>query len=402
MGKFRSRIRKFRFNRPQRIAALLLFWLLLQCGWVVAHQTLTERDYDYARCGREMWEKPSPLYGYFTSCGNIHDGTLGYRMAGLPLTLNLRAEQLLDHLRKPEERIFTGDEAGSSWELRHQLTHMLLLIRLPFIALALLLGGAIWWVTRRLFGDLGGYTATTLYCCSPAVIRAATMPGSELLTAFALFGSLYTAIGVAHALQGPRRKWNKRIYLLTILLGILAASHIAALPLALFGALLMMAWLAEGRRSVILPILLLASVGSILLLFASYAFQPDAFSYVFRSAAAMLWISVNPARLYFTSSANIGITLATAAALVLYFAHRRSRYFGNTSALVIAAILFLLITTGVAGQPWFWAQPFLFTFIAGVFADAYDSPHGRLFRGAVASVLVLQALIGALALGSLT
>ena len=84
---FAQRLRKFRFDRPQRIAAALLVLLFVQCYWVTRHQMLTEQDYQYARCGREMWEKPSPLAGYFTSCGNIHDGTLAYRAAGLPLTI---------------------------------------------------------------------------------------------------------------------------------------------------------------------------------------------------------------------------------------------------------------------------------------------------------------------------
>ncbi len=77
----------FKFKRPQQLAALLLLLLVAQCLWVFHRQTLTSRDYDFARCGREMWEKPNPLVGYFTTCGNIPDGTLGYRVAGLPLTL---------------------------------------------------------------------------------------------------------------------------------------------------------------------------------------------------------------------------------------------------------------------------------------------------------------------------
>ena len=50
---------------------------LVQGFWLIGHQTLTDSDYQYARCGRETWEKPSPLAGYYTSCGNIHDGILG-------------------------------------------------------------------------------------------------------------------------------------------------------------------------------------------------------------------------------------------------------------------------------------------------------------------------------------
>ena len=65
----------------------MLLLLLGECLWVSARQPLSETDYQFARCGREMWERPSPLTGYFTTCGNIHDGTLAYRAAGLPLTV---------------------------------------------------------------------------------------------------------------------------------------------------------------------------------------------------------------------------------------------------------------------------------------------------------------------------
>jgi hypothetical protein len=98
-------LRRFRFNLPQRIAAALLATFLLQGFWLVSRQTLTDSDYQYARCGRETWEKPSPLAGYYTSCGNIHDGILAYRLAGLPLTLNLLLERGFDLFRSPENRV---------------------------------------------------------------------------------------------------------------------------------------------------------------------------------------------------------------------------------------------------------------------------------------------------------
>ncbi|MEO6830363.1 MAG: hypothetical protein ABI164_11190, partial [Acidobacteriaceae bacterium] len=81
------RILKFEFRRPQMLAAAMLLLFAVQCLWVVRRQTLTQTDYQYARCGRELWERPSPLAGYLTSCGNISDGTFAYRAAGLPLTL---------------------------------------------------------------------------------------------------------------------------------------------------------------------------------------------------------------------------------------------------------------------------------------------------------------------------
>ncbi|MGD1107387.1 MAG: hypothetical protein ABR865_10095, partial [Terracidiphilus sp.] len=202
-------LRRFRFNLPQRIAAALLAAFLLQGFWLVSRQTLTDSDYQYARCGRETWEKPSPLAGYYTSCGNIHDGILAYRLAGLPLTLNLLVERGFDLFRNPENRVVqnSGSEL-STWELRHQMTQVLLLLRLPFLFAGFVLGGCIWWVTRRLYGNLGGYTALALYCFSPPVLRACVTPNPEVLAALGVFGGVYTCIGVAHSMQGPARKWR--------------------------------------------------------------------------------------------------------------------------------------------------------------------------------------------------
>jgi len=394
-------LRRFRFNRPQRIAAGLLALFLAQGLWLTAHQTLTDRDYQYARCGREMWERPSPLAGYFTTCGNIHDGILAYRLAGLPLTLNLLAEQGLDHFRKPEDKVFqTGGEV-SAWELRHQMTHLLLLLRLPFLAAGCLLGGGLWWVTRRLYGNLGGYTALALYCFSPAVLKACVAPNAEVLAALGVYGGVYTCVGVAHAMQGPRRKWRPRIVLLTAAFGLAAASHIAALPVVALLGLALMLWIAEGRRSQVLPVVLLATAGALVLLFACYGFSPDAFSYLFRSAAGFLSVSLDPARRFFTALPNAGITLATAAAAVLFLGLRKSWYFGNVTPLLCTLALMLLVTTGAPAAPWLWALPFLFTFVGGVFADAYEGPRGRLALAAAGAIVLLQGLFCVLSLPGL-
>jgi len=395
-------LRRFRFNLPQRIAAGFLLLFLAQAFWLTAHQTLTEKDYQYARCGREMWERPSPLTGYFTTCGNIHDGVLAYRAAGLPLTLNLAYERVLDNFRKPEDKVVqTMDASTSSWELRHQLTHVLLLLRLPFIAAGFALGGALWWVTRRLFGNMGGYTALALYVFSPAVLRISVSPNPEILTALGFFGGLYTCIGVAHAMQGPRRKWRPRIILLSICFAVVAASHIAALPLLVGLGFGLMLWIAEGRRSQVLPVLLAATVGSFLLLFACYGFSADAFSYLFRSDAADLRFSLEPAHRFFWTLSNAGITVATGAALLLYLGLRKTLYFGNTAPLLVTLILLGLITVGVPGSPVLWALPFLLTFVAGVFADAYDTPRGRLALAAAGAIASLQAIFCILSLPGL-
>jgi hypothetical protein len=398
-----TRLRRFHFNRPQQIAAVMLALFLAQGFWLTSRQTMSDRDYQYARCGREMWEKPSPLAGYYTTCGNIHDGVLAYRAAGLPLTLNLLVERGLDHFRKPEDRVVQMGSAStlSTWELRHQLPHILLLLRLPFLFAGCALGAALWWVTRRLYGNFGGYTALALYCFSPAVLKASVDPGPEILAALGVFAGVYTCIGVAHAMQGPRRKWRPRIVLLTLSFGLAAAAHIAALPVVAILGLLTMLWVAEGRRSQVLPIILMAAGGALVLLFACYSFSPDAFSYVFRSAGGFMGVSLDPARHFFASLSNAGITIAAAAALVLYLFMRRSRYFGNTAPLLCAVALLLLITTGVPSSPWLWAQPFLLAFVAGVFADAYEGPRPRLALAAGAAVVALQAVFCLLSLPGL-
>jgi hypothetical protein len=396
-----NRIRRFRFNLPQRIAAGLLALFLIQGFWLIGRQALTGRDYQYARCGREMWERPEALTGYYTTCGNIHDGVLGYRLAGLPLTLNLLVERVLDLARKPEDRFVQAPGELSTWELRHQLTHILLLERLPFLLAGAMLGAGLWWVTRRLYGNFGGYTALALYCFSPAVLKACVAPNAEILAALGVYGGMYTCIGVAHAMQGPRRKWRPRIVLLTAAFGVAAASHIAALPVVALLGLAVMLWVAEGRRAQVLPVVLAAVAGALLLVFACYGFSPDAFSYVFRSAAGLLSVSVDPARRFFSSLANAGITVAAAAATVLYLGLRKSRYFGNTAPLLCFLVLVLLVMTGAPGSPWLWSLPFLLTFVGGVFADAYESPRGRLATAAAGAILLLQAVFCVMSLPGL-
>jgi hypothetical protein len=401
-----SRIRRFQFNLPQRIAAVLLVLFLAQGLWLTEHQILSDRDYQYARCGRETWERPAALAGYYTTCGNIHDGILGYRLAGLPLSLNLLVERGLDRFRKPEDRVIqtaTGQAGGeiSTWELRHQLTHVLLLLRLPFLFAGCVLGAGLWWVTRRLYGNLGGYTALALYCFSPPVLRACVAPNAEILAALGVYGGVYTCLGVAHSMLGPPRRWRPRMVLLTAAFGVAAAAHIAALPAVALLGLFAMLWVAEGRRSQVLPVVLIAVVGALVLLFACYGFSPDAFSYVFRSAAGLVAFSFDPIKRFFSTLSNAGVTVASAAALAFYLVLRRARYFGNTAPLLFALVLFPLVLTGVPGSPWLWALPFLLTFIGGVFADAYEGQRGKLALAAAVALVALQAVFCVLSLPGL-
>lgn len=370
---------EFEIHRPQMLAAAMLLLFVVQCLWVVHHQTLTGLDYQYARCGRELWERPSPLAGYLTSCGNISDGTFAYRVAGLPLTL---------------ERILLGQPSSvSTWEMRHLAGDVLLLLRLPFILFGVWLGGGIWWVSRRLYGNEGGFLALTLYCFSPEMIRACVRPNNEILAAWGLYGAVYTAIGLAHAMQGPKRKWRPRLILLTVALGLTATAHVVAAILGLLLALGFMLYLAEDRRAEVIPVLAMVAAGAFLILVSSYAFHLDAFSYVFQSADARIWLSRQGGLHMMKSLPNAGITIAALSAAAIYLFHRRSRYFGNTTPLIIAILLLTLETTGVRSEPWIWALPFLLTFIGGVFADMLESGHRRMFLWLMGAIVLAQVTL---------
>jgi hypothetical protein len=166
----------FYIGRAQRVAALLLLVLFAECCWTIAHSSLTAEDYRYARCGREMWERPG------TTCGNLNgDGTFAYRVASLPLLVQRDVLLAADHLRKPENRVYaSGSLNGTLWEARSELNLAPWLLRLPFVLFALWLGGGLWWVSKRLFGMLGGGLSLALYVFCPAVIHYAVHPNNEV------------------------------------------------------------------------------------------------------------------------------------------------------------------------------------------------------------------------------
>ena len=383
----------FFIGPAQRVAALLLLVLLGECLWVIAHQPLNADDYRYAQCGREMWERPSPLQGYFTTCGNLNgDGTLAYRIAGFPLTVQRLALLGADHLRKPSDRLYSSLN-GSTWEARHELAYVKWLIRVPFALFAVWLGGGLWWVARRLYGNEGGAFALALYVFSPAIVHYATMPNNEILALWGLYGLLYTAIGVAHALQGPRRKWRPRIALLTVALGLTAAAHLLAAMIGFAAGALFLYYLAERRRSYVAQIMIFSALGAVAILLASFSFRLTAFSYVVTGGAARFWFSLEEARRYVRDLANAPTLVATGVAAVVYLAARRSRYFGNTTPLLMVLALVPLFTTQVFSAPWLWALPFLFTFVGGVFADALESKQRRVFLLLTGATVLAQAAV---------
>jgi hypothetical protein len=384
----------FHAGRPQRLAALILLLFLGECLWVIAHQRLTTDDYRYARCGREMWERPSPLAGYFTTCGNLNgDGTFAYRLAGLPLTSQRLLLLGIDHFRRPENRLYPGGSLnGSTYESRHQVGYVIYLLHLPFVFFAMWLGAGLWWVARRLFGNEGGFLALALYCFCPAVVSYAVVPNDEILAMWGFYGLVYTAIGVAHAMHGPPRRWKPRILLLTLALGLTAAAHLLAAMLGFVASLFFMFYLAERRRSAVLLIVTYAAIGAGVIEFACFSFRPQYFLYVFTGGSARFWFALDGVQTFAADQANWPILIAAGIALVIYAGFRRSRYFGNTTTLLMVLSTAFLITTQAFSAPWFWALPFLFTFIGGVFADVLETKHRRLFLATTALLVASQVI----------
>ena len=87
------------------------------------------------------------------------------------------------------------------------------------------------------------------------------------------------------------------------------------------------------------------------------------------------------------------MTIAALSAAALYIFHRRSRYFGNTTPLIVALMLLSLETTGVRSEPWIWALPFVLTFTGGVFADMLESRRKRMFLWLTGALAVTQVIL---------
>ncbi|MEO6120199.1 MAG: hypothetical protein ABIP12_05860, partial [Terriglobales bacterium] len=67
---------------------------------------------------------------------------------------------------------------------------------------------------------------------------------------------------------------------------------------------------------------------------------------------------------------------------------KRSRYFGNTSPLlVLVGLLYLSLITPMTGISAVWALPFIFVFIGGIWADLLES-RGKWFAAAAVVILL--------------
>src|SRR5208282_6232792 len=280
------------------------------------------------------------------------------------------------------------------------------LARAPYLLFGVLLGASLWYVARRLYGNAGGYIALALYCFSPLILRSSALYSAqpEMGAAWGAFGTIFTAIAVAHTLYAPREVvlWNwRRILLLGLSLALAIGSQfslIILLPLALG----FMLYLAPTRRRAAVAIWAAACGVAILLLLASYLFRLQVFWQGLRHARffGITWQAFLMPRTYLRILAQISqsgpaLWVAVPVALIAYFAWRRPRYFGNTAPLMIA-ILFLLFSLGTPHYPGFGFQlmavPFWFVFVAGIAADLLETRQRDPVKACVWGLLVANAL----------
>ncbi|HEU5336793.1 MAG TPA: hypothetical protein VFU27_12560 [Terriglobales bacterium] len=379
MARFFSRER---FGAPQLAALFLLFLFAVQCVWLIAATPVSPSQTALLERGLAQWQ-----HGQV----NVQDpyrSPLYYLLASLPIA-NYHG--------------VADASAMSPWRWQ---------VRLPWLVFGLLLGASIWYVARRLYGNAGGYIALVLYCFSPLMIAQAASfyVDPEVTAAWGAFGAIFTSIAVAHTLYAPRRVlWNwRRILLLALSLALAIGSQFSlwvVLPMALAFLL----YLAPGRRAAALAIFGASCLLAFLILWAAYAFSFAALFASFHHAAFwdVTWQAlVVPygykdllVRLVRTSPA---LVVFVPWALITFFAWPRTRYFGNTAPLLVAAIfLFLgLINPHQPGGGFeLVAMPILFVFIAGVLADLLESRQRQIVAGVVVGLLAAYIVWSIMALG---
>ncbi|PYX13217.1 MAG: hypothetical protein DMG84_19990 [Acidobacteria bacterium] len=292
-------------------------------------------------------------------------------------------------------------------EMRLHSNHSLVwLARAPYLLFGILLGASLWYVSRRLYGNAGGYVALGLYCFSPAIIRSSAVwfAEPEVGTAWGTFGTIFTAIAVAHTLYAPREVilWNwRRIVLLGVSLALAVGSQfslIVVIPMALS----FMLYLAPNRRTAAAMILAAACALGFLLLYASDFFHWKTFWSEMAHAdfLAVTWRSFVMPGAYRRVFAQLGqsnpaLVVAVPVALMVYPLWPRARYFGNTAPLLAAGIL-LLMGVGMPHFPGLGFQlvviPFLLVFVAGISADLLETSHRNLVMACLWGLLTANAI----------
>ena len=178
-------LRRFRFNLPQRIAAGLLAALppsgVLARQPPDAHRPATINTLAAAaKPGKSPRPSPAtspPAATFTTAFSPTASPAFPSRSISSPSAHSTSfASPKIASCRTRQASSAPGNSATRS-------PTSCLLLRLPFLFAGFLLGACIWWVTRRLYGNFGGYTALALYCFSPPILKACVAPDPEVFAA---------------------------------------------------------------------------------------------------------------------------------------------------------------------------------------------------------------------------
>jgi hypothetical protein len=366
--------REFRIGPPQIYAGLMLLGFLAQALWAAGSRKLTDLEYQYIASG--FSQPPGQDRGV--------ESPLTAWVASLPV----RATRALRRIAPPA--VSSALAIPRPW-----------LMRLPFVGFGVWLGGALWWVARRLFDDAGGYVALGLYCTSPAMVMISSNIGPDIILAWSIFGLVYTAIGVAHTLYAPPRKWIPRAAILGLALGFALSTALWSFLLAVL-AFAFMIYLAPGRRRSAFVVLLGASAVALVVsgIFVRLTGGPGP------GLRAMITPDPSLALVRHLGFAINGDTdgyvlvALFIATLTAYGSWRRTRYFGNTAPLLTALATVGLFALVPAIHVWDAALglSFLFVFVGGVAADWLETSFGKRVALLLTAGFLLRILLSTRAL----
>jgi hypothetical protein len=398
MGRFFTRER---FGRPQFLAGLLLLVFLAQCIWLVNRSLRSNPDHSELlriREGFRQWQ--------------------GHGIAGIPSRAadagreDVALDWALNESYDPDHSPLWYLIAAAPLLVWRQPLHIDSfhywgwLVRSPYLIFGVLLGASLWYVSRRLYGNAGGYIALALYCFSPGILRASAVwyAQPEVGAAWGAFGAVFTAIAVAHTLYAPREVvlWNwRRIVLLGLSLALAVGSQFS-LAVVIPVALAFMLYLAATRRLAASAIWAAGCGIGLLLLYAAYFFHAHALweglhhaDFLSLRLEAFLMPSAYQQIVRQLGQSSPALLVAIPAALITYAVWPRTRYFGNTAPLLVA-VLFLVFALGTPHYPGLGFQliavPFLFVFVSGIAADLLEARRRNLVMACVWGLLVANAI----------
>ena len=383
-----------RFGRPQIFAAALLLVFVGECAWLVGHEYRNSTGED--------------------ELVRIEEGLAQWHGQGIAGTPSVRATPLgtaspANDLYDPHHSPLWYLIAASPVALFHIPPDSLLwlwLTRAPYIFFGTLLGASLWYVSRRLYGNAGGYVALVLYCSSPAVIRSCALwvAQPDVTGAWGTFGAVFTAVAVSHTLYAPREVilWNwRRIVLLGVALTLAVGSEFG-LTIIIPVLLAFMLYLAPDRKRAAVVILAAACFIALLLLFASSFFHPGPFLQGLKQARFLdvNWRSIAMPGAYHQLLKEVAgsgpvLLLLFPVALAIFLFWPRARYFGNAAPLIMAVFFLVqrVFSPHSSGSVFsLTAAVFLFVFIAGIVADLLETKSLESVSAVLVGLVAANAL----------